>query len=100
MPVYFISRHPGALDWLNARSVRIDRHIAHLDGIRFADGDVVIGTLPVHLAAAVCAQGARFINLSVHVPPAARGRELSHQELDAFGAHLEEFRVDRVGGYA
>lgn len=95
--VYFVSRHPGALAWARDRGIRIDSHLAHLDGVALGGGDTVIGTLPMHLAARVCASGARFLNLTVDIPADSRGRELGARELEAFGARLEEFRVERVG---
>jgi CRISPR-associated protein Csx16 len=94
--VYFISRHPGALDWARAERVAFDRHIVHLADVSLHPGDTVIGTLPVHAAAMVCGAGARFLSLSVDVPAAARGQELGYVELRAFGARLEEYRVERV----
>lgn len=72
--------------------------MAHLDPALLAPGDLVIGTLPLHLAAAACARGARCLCLVVDLPAGARGRELSAAELDAYGARLEEFVVRRVCG--
>ncbi len=93
--VWFVSRHPGAVAWAERHGIAVDRQVAHLDVEAVQAGDVVIGTLPVHLAAEVCQRGARFLNLSLDIPPEARGRELSADELEAFGARLEEFHVER-----
>ena len=71
----------------------IDRHCVHLDALAVEAGDTVIGSLPVHLAATVCAAGARYINLSLDLPASARGRELTANELIAFNARLEEYAV-------
>ena len=97
MTVWFVSRHAGARRWLQERGVAVDRVVEHLEVEAVAAGDVVIGTLPVHLAAAVCARGARFLALEMEVPPAARGRELTAEEMELFGARLVEYRVERVG---
>mgnify|MGYP000935171093 CR=1 FL=1 len=56
----------------------------------------MLGTLPLHLAAAVCARGCRYLALVVDLPAEARGRELSAAELDAYGARLEAFVVRRA----
>lgn len=96
MTVWFVSRHAGAADWACRRGLDIDRRVEHLDVDDVRPGDIVIGTLPVHLAAEVCARGARFLNFSVDLPPALRGRELSADELEACGARLEEYIVQRV----
>lgn len=70
-----------------------DCHVLHLDPAQVQHhGDTVIGTLPVHLAAQVCARGAAYLHL-VLAAPRARGRELSAQELLALGATLQPFHV-------
>lgn len=92
----FVTRHPGAIEWAVRQGVQVDRIIPHLDLAEIQPGDVVIGTLPVQLAAAVCARGARFFNLSLQIPLNARGQELSADDLERFGARLEEYHVENV----
>lgn len=96
MMVLFVSRHPGALQWARSAGVQFDRHVAHLDPDTVGAGDVVVGTLPVHLAARVCARGARYLHLSVAVPAGLRGIELSAVELAGLGATLQAFEVRAV----
>ena len=93
---WFVSRHPGAIEWLSRQGIAVDRQIAHLSLELIQPGDWVLGSLPVNMAAAVCARGARYLHLSVEVPAEARGRELSADELDAFGGHLQAFEVRPV----
>jgi CRISPR-associated protein Csx16 len=93
MTTWFVTRHPGAVEWARRQGLRVDRQVSHLDTTALQPGDTVVGTLPVHLAAEVCARGAQFYNLSLDLPPAARGRELSADELDAFGARLEGYDI-------
>jgi CRISPR-associated protein Csx16 len=93
MTTFFVSRHPGALDWAAGEGVAVDQAIAHLDPEIIQPGDRVIGTLPIHLAARVCERGGRYLHLSLELPPEQRGRELSAAELRRFGARLEEYRV-------
>ncbi len=95
MTTYFITRHPGALDWARRQGIAVDEHVSHLDTNQIRAGDTVIGTLPVNLAADVCSRGARYLHLSLDLPPAARGRELGADELDTFGARLEAFVISR-----
>jgi len=94
MTTWFITRHPGARQWAHEQGLDIDRYASHLDPAQVAAGDTVIGSLPVHLAAAVCERGARYVNLSLDLPAHARGRELSVEELSAFNARLEAFTVN------
>jgi CRISPR-associated protein Csx16 len=96
MTTWLVTRHPGALDWLRAQGFTAVEHVPHLDPARVASGDTVIGTLPVHLASAVCERGARYFNLSLDVPETLRGRELSADELTAYGARLEEYAIRKL----
>ena len=95
--VWFVSRHPGAVEWARRQGIQVDRLVDHLEIDQVQESDVVIGTLPVHLAAAVSARGARFLNLSLDLPPDERGKELSTDDLERFGARLEEYRLERIG---
>lgn len=90
----FLSRHPGAVEWARRRGLVVDQWLAHLEVAQVQPGDTVIGTLPIHLAAQVCARGGRYLHLSLDVPPQWRGRELTADELEAAGARLEGFRIE------
>ncbi|MCK6426804.1 MAG: CRISPR-associated protein Csx16 [Burkholderiaceae bacterium] len=90
---FFLSRHPGAIEWARRQGLGVDQWLAHLDVAQVQPGDTVIGTLPIHLAAQVCARGGRYLHLSLDVPPQWRGRELTADELEAAGARLEGFTV-------
>jgi CRISPR-associated protein Csx16 len=97
MTTFFVSRHPGAAAWARQQGLVVDRAAAHLDPAEVQAGDVVIGTLPVNLAAEVCARGGRYLHLSLDLPAAWRGRELGADDMRACGARIEEYRVQRVG---
>lgn len=96
MTTFFVSRHPGAADWAREQGLVVDRAVVHLDPAEVQAGDVVIGTLPVNLAAEVCARGGRYLHLSLDLPADWRGRELSAADMRAWGARLEAYRVQRV----
>ena len=96
MTTYFITRHPGALEWARRNGIVVDAHMAHLDTGTVVAGDAVIGTLPVNLAAEVCARGARYRHLSLELPESLRGRELTADELDALDARIETYDIRRV----
>ena len=44
---WFVSRHPGALEWIKRQRHPFDLHVTHLDPALIAPGDRVIGSLPV-----------------------------------------------------
>ncbi len=92
MTTYFITRHTGALDWARRKGIEAERH-AHLDIEIICEGDRVIGTLPVHIAAEICARGAQYLHLSMNIPEQARGRELSVDEMEQFGACLVRYII-------
>lgn len=97
MTVFFVGRHRGALQWAKDEGIAFDESVDHLDARSIRDGDVVVGTLPVQLAAEVCERGGRYMHLSIAVPPSRRGSELSAEDMRAFGASVEEYRVVRCG---
>ena len=96
MTRYFITRHPGALDWTRRHGHVFEVHLTHLpeDQVLHA-GDVVAGTLPVNKAADLHAAGVAYWHLSLDLPEPMRGRELSADDLEACGARLERFEVVR-----
>ena len=53
----------------------------------------MIGSLPVHLAARVCAKKAQFIYLQIEIPKTMRGTELSCADMEQCNAELAPFHV-------
>lgn len=93
---WFVSRHPGAVEWAKLQRLDIDRWVAHLDPAEVSAGDTVIGSLPANLAAVVCERGARYLHLSLELPMEWRGRELSAADLLAISAELKTLRVEKA----
>ncbi|HWO99021.1 MAG TPA: CRISPR-associated protein Csx16 [Methylococcus sp.] len=98
MTTYLITRHPGTRQWAEEEGIMVDALLDHLDVEQIQPGDVVIGTLPVHLAAEVCVRGGRYVHLTLELPFEVRGRELTPQDMRRFGARMEEFEVSRPAG--
>ena len=95
MATYFVSRHKGAIAWLNQQRIAAQM-VSHLDATMIEAGDEVLGTLPVQEVAVIVARGARYFHLEMTVPEAERGRELTVADMVRFGARLVEYRVVRV----
>ena len=95
MKTYFVTRHKGAVDWVLGRGIEA-QHVEHLDPDTIIPGDVVLGTLPVSVAAQVCQRGAKYLHLSLDIPPARRGQELTARDMDKLGAKLVEYEIRRV----
>ena len=93
MTTFFVSRHPGAIEWAQRQNLVVDRVVPHLDPAQVQPGDTVIGSLPVNLAAQVCDAPAHYLHLSLALPAARRGQELSADDLECLGARLESFEI-------
>jgi CRISPR-associated protein Csx16 len=91
---FFVSRHLGAIEWAK-RFPWAERaqFVSHLEMAQVVPGDTVIGTLPVQLAAEVCARGAFYRHLSISLLAEQRGQELSADDMEAAGACLVPCQV-------
>ena len=96
MTIWFVSRHKGAIEWASRQALAIDQYVPHVAPADVQPDDTVIGSLPVNMAAAICARGARYLHLSLELPAHSRGQELSADQLDELGARIEEHRVVRA----
>jgi putative CRISPR-associated protein, VVA1548 family len=96
MTTWFISRHPGAIEWVKQQNIQINRFESHLDTSLVQADDVVIGTLPIHLAAEVCQKGAKFYFLSINVTPEQRGTELTCKQLTEQQCLIQPFMVEKL----
>ncbi len=96
MTTFFVSRHPGAIEWAARQNMVVDQLVAHLDPAIVKAGDTAIGSLPVNLAAQVCEAGAAYWHLSLELPAEMRGREISADDLERMGARVERYEVRRT----
>lgn len=97
MKIWFVTRHPGAVDW--ARQQRIINDFGNVEVVAEIQpemvqlGDTVIGSLPVSLAAQLGNRGARYLHIAMNVPIEARGKELTAEDMQAFGAQCLQYTV-------
>lgn len=95
MTTLFVSRHQGAIEWIKQQSIQVDVFVEHLNVEEIQADDVVIGTLPIHLAAEVCQKGAKFYFLSVNVAREQRGTELTYEQLEKQACSLQQFYIEK-----
>lgn len=93
MTTWFISRHAGAKAWIEEEGFTIDKMVEHFDPRLTQPHDKVLGSLPIHLAAEVCARGGEYYHLSITRPEALRGKELSMTEMRACNARLDVYVI-------
>lgn len=97
MTVYFITRHPGALQWAKQNQLHYDVHAEHLLCIsQLQAGDTVVGTLPINMVYQLNKRQVSYIHLSLQIPPDLRGIELTAEQLNGCKATLEKFEVNKV----
>nr|WP_245232748.1 CRISPR-associated protein Csx16 [Thiorhodococcus minor] len=93
---YFVSRHPGARGWAAGEGLAIDAFVDHINIDRIRPNDSVIGTLPVNLAAEICARGGHYLHLSLDLQAQMRGQELTAEQMRQCGARLEPYLIQRA----
>jgi CRISPR-associated protein Csx16 len=99
MTTWFISRHPGAIEWAKQQGLSVDRVVAHLEPAVIATltpGDVVLGILPVNLAYEVCSRGCTYYHLALELPADARGKELTAEEMNRYCAKLIRYHISTL----
>ena len=97
LTTWFVSRHPGAIEWMKKQNIHIDRWETHLDPERVQTGDTVIGVLPLNIVATICEKGAKFYALTMLVKQEQRGVELDASELTEIGCKLCRYDVRSFG---
>lgn len=88
-----VSRHAGAIEWLKRQGIT-GEVISHVDDPAQIRGRIVIGNLPLHLAAEASIIG------SIELPnlrPDQRGKDLTADEMEEADARLAWYAVGAGG---
>lgn len=97
MTTYFITRHPGALQWAKQNNLHYDVHSEHLLSLsQLQAGDTVVGTLPINMVYELNKKQVGYVHLSLEIPVSLRGVELTVKQLNECNATLEKFEVMKV----
>ena len=94
MIVIVVTRHRGLLEWLQAHhpGLMVGAEVLPHAAAEQIRGKVVIGNLPLALAA----EAEVVLAPTYEVPAELRGQELTAEQLEALGCHLEAFQVTKV----
>ena len=102
--LYIITRHKAAEEYIR-RHIGVDNGLImvypHLKSnmiFQFQEGDLVVGNVPMRLAAKICERGARYFAVEMTVPVEWRGKELTYQEMVSCNARLAEYEVKAAHG--
>jgi len=96
-----VSRYPAAISFARSELERAGllsgepEVLPHLDEStlsQLGEGDIVAGVLPLPIVARLLGAGVRVFLISLNLPPEARGRELSIEEMRSYGACLLEVK--------
>lgn len=93
-----ITRHAGCVAWFKEQGIKVDSLIPHFTtNYPLNDGDVVYGTLPLYLAAHVCAKGARYKSFDLSIPADMRGiADLTLDQVKQCNPRITEYSVLEV----
>lgn len=97
--IFIVTRHSGSVpvisDMLSLDSEPVVKsHWTAEDTDSLQPGDVVVGIMPIHIVAQICAKGGRFFNFTLNLPPELRGKELSREQIEDLNPQLQEFFVE------
>ena len=93
MTTFLATRHPGAIEWATRQGFSDVHQVTHITDLEemVEPGDMVIGTLPISLVAEVNRLGGTYQQLSMNLPAEARGKELTADDMDRYGARLKTY---------
>lgn len=89
-----VTRHHGLVQWLSKRGIR-GTVVSHVTDPTILDGKIVYGVLPLSLASRALA----VVTIDMPILPAEmRGKDLSPEDMDRWGASLEVYVVHKAQG--
>ena len=94
MNTIVVTRHPGLLEVLRERGVvpqNCEDYYSHVTP-ELVRGKAVIGVLPLHLAA----EADSVTEVALNLPPEARGRELTADEVRKYMIGVHTYKVTRI----
>ena len=92
MSIWYVGRHEASRQWLLEQGIALTHCHPHLDGeVWPANNDVVIGNLPIQWVAELTSRGVKYVHIELTLPLAARGQELTADDLSRYGVKLTAY---------
>ncbi len=99
--IYIVTRHQSTVNWIKAklngkgldRDVFVAGHLSDQMILQMKKGDAVYGILPIHLIKRLLRKGVDYYHMVLpDVPEEFRGKELSLEQVKAFGGQIWKIR--------
>jgi CRISPR-associated protein Csx16 len=88
-----VTRHAGALEWLKAKGFE-GTVVDHISAGDVQSGETIVGVLPITLVKQLLDKKCEVIVLQLpDVPKEMRGKELTADDMDRYGARLFRIKV-------
>lgn len=98
MKVLIVTRHQATVEWIKSTLLPTDEVsvVAHYAPGAEDSFDYVVSILPMNLVADMYVRNPqiRYYQVSMEVPEEFRGKELSIEQMEAFGARLVQYYVE------
>jgi len=99
MTTWIVTRHPGAIEWLNDIGIIADHTVSDLEISVPQKGDTIVGILPVQHIATLNQRGVRYFHICQNLLPNDRVTELTSDQMRERSAELIEFHCQRLQPY-
>lgn len=99
MTTWVVTRHTGAIEWLNNAGVKADRVESDLEIDQPQAGDIVIGILPIQHVAVLNQRGVSYFHICIETQAQDRGTEFNAQQMQERSATLTEYQASKHQDY-
>lgn len=90
--IYLVSRQQETVDALRSDNVAFDKIISHFNPAIVKPGDVVLASLPLPIAAKVCAKGGIYKHVEITRPANIHG-DLTSAEILKYGYQINQYDI-------
>lgn len=96
MTTFIITKHSGAVQWVQNKGIEHDCYLEDANRIQeLKAGDVVVGTLPIHVVYELNQRDINYLHIALDIPPELDGQILDAAQLEACNPRLESYYLLR-----